>query len=182
MNDKYKTILNFLPLLLFFIVYNQYGLIYATAVIIISSVISMAIVYKLTGTVDKMTIFSTGILVLFGSITVLTQDAMFIKMKPTIVYILFASILIWGHLRDKRIPQSILGKVLEMQDKGWTICSIQWIIFCIVCAVANELVWRNFEEATWVKFKVFGIIIFNIVFLAYQTISLRKYHSNCEKS
>lgn len=163
-----KTLLDFLPLIAFFLSYRIYGIIPATAVIVVLSLISLAIGYYFERKLLPMPLFTAILLLIFGSITIFTGNPTFIKIKPTIINLLFASILSVGLLFNKIFLKSLLSEQLDLSDKNWIIFSKRWIYFFLFLAVINEIVWRNFSEEFWVSFKVFGLISLTVIFVFMQ--------------
>ena len=82
----------------------------------------------------------------------------FIKLKPTIIYTLFAAILAFGLATRRNFLQIVLGQVLRVDEEGWRKLTLRWAIFFVTMAVVNEVVWRNFSTDTWVTFKLFGFL------------------------
>ena len=120
----------------------------------------------------------TGVLVLvFGGLTLLLQDELFIKLKPTIVNTLFAVILLGGIAFGKSFLKSLLGEMFSMSDEGWRILTIRWALFFVFLAVLNEIVWRNFSTDAWVSFKVFGIMPLTVVFSMSQLPTMNRYRT-----
>jgi intracellular septation protein len=109
-------------------------------------------------------LLSAGLLVIFGSITLISGDVTYIKMKPTFINLLFAVTLTGGALMKKGLLKHIMGSNLVLPEKIWIIFSIRWAIFFCLLAGLNEYVWRHFPEETWVKFKVFGLLSLTIAF------------------
>lgn len=107
----------------------------------------------------------TGVIVLvFGGLTLWLQDDTFIKMKPTIVNVLFGGILLGGLLFGQSLLKYVFGDVYKLQPKGWSILTFRWGVFFFLLALLNEVVWRNFSTDQWVTFKVWGIMPITIVF------------------
>jgi intracellular septation protein len=100
---------------------------------------------------------------------------MFIKIKPTLIYLLFAAILGFGLLRGRSYLQSLMGEMLPLNDTGWMIMTRRWVGFFIGLALLNEAIWRNLSTDMWVNFKVFGIMPLTILFIAVQVNSLKQY-------
>jgi intracellular septation protein len=118
----------------------------------------------------------TGVFVMFfGFLTIYLQDETFIKIKPTIVNAIFASILSAGLYFRRPVLQFALGEVMKLREEGWRILTLRWIGFFALLAVLNEIVWRNFETSTWVAFKSFGIMPLSFLFMMAQVPLLMKY-------
>lgn len=163
-----QFIRDFLPLLVFFAVYKfsnyENPIIPATIALLIATFISLAINFYLTRKLAKMPLFSALILGLFGSLTIFSGDEIFIKIKPTLINLLFAIILLIGYLNRKPFLKILLEGAFSISDKAWMSLSLRWAIFFVGLAVLNEVIWRNFPTDFWVQFKVFGILPISIAF------------------
>jgi intracellular septation protein len=106
--------------------------------------------------------------VLIGGLTILFKDETFIKLKPTIVNLLFAAILLYGHLTKKPFLSYLLGAQIKISNHAWLILSKRWACYFIGLAILNEVIWRNFPTDFWVQFKVFGMLPLSIIFMASQ--------------
>jgi intracellular septation protein len=104
------------------------------------------------------------LVVVFGSLTFLLNDPRFIKIKPTIINLMFAGALFFGLMTGRLFLKLLLGEAFNLTEEGWRKLSIRWAAFFVTLAVLNEIVWRNFSEAAWVNFKVFGILGISVVF------------------
>jgi intracellular septation protein len=162
------------PLIAFFIVYKFYGIIPATIIAIISSFFGVAITYYKERRVATMPLVASILLLVFGGLTVISGDSTFIKIKVSIINLLFALALLIGSFMGKGLLKHVLGHSIFMEDDKWIILSRRWAYFFLAIAITNEIVWRNFSEEFWVKFKVFGIISLTIVFLVSQARFLGK--------
>jgi len=112
----------------------------------------------------------------FGGLTVISDNKIFFYMKPTIINLLLASILIFGKIiLKKNLLKNLLQSSIQMTDDGWKELNDRWIYFFIFLAILNELIWRTQSESFWVQFKVFGIIPVTLVFAILQ-VSLIKKH------
>jgi intracellular septation protein len=158
MRQHLKSILEFIPLITFLGLFKTYNIIVATSGLIITSLIAMILLYIIYKEVSKMTIFSNIILIVFGSITLLSGDSKYIKMKPTFLYLLFSAILTYDIIKQKGWLKHVLGAALELKHESYILMSKQWLLFCLAMAALNEFMWRNFSESAWVNFKVFGIL------------------------
>jgi len=112
----------------------------------------------------------------FGGLALYFNDKTFFYMKPTIVNILFATILFIGSFfLKKNLLKSLLETSIKLEEKGWEILNRRWILFFIFLAILNEVVWRTQPEDVWVKFKVFGIIPITLIFTMFQIGLINKY-------
>jgi len=163
-NPLLKLALEIGPLVLFFLTNAKAGIFWATAVFMAAILVSLTINWLLERRVPTLPLV-TGIFVLvFGGLTLILQDELFIKLKPTIVNTLFAIILFGGLFWGKSFLKSLMGSMFRMTDLGWRVLTIRWALFFILLAVLNEIVWRNTSTDTWVSFKVFGIMPLTILF------------------
>ncbi|MDP6019757.1 MAG: septation protein A [Alphaproteobacteria bacterium] len=163
-NPLLKLALEIGPLALFFLTNAKAGIFWATAVFMVAILVSLTINWLLERRVPTLPLV-TGIFVLvFGGLTLILQDELFIKLKPTIVNTLFAVILFGGLFWGKSFLKSLMGSMFRMTDLGWRMLTIRWALFFVLLAVLNEIVWRNTSTDTWVSFKVFGIMPLTILF------------------
>ena len=162
------------PLLLFFIAYKYSGLVAATSVIVVSTLITQAFTYYFEKKISPIQIFTTALLLVFGGITIYSGNSMFIKLKPTIINLLFAIILLAGVFLKRGYIKYIFGNAISMSEENWLILSRRLAIFFLALACLNEVVWRNVAEHVWVNFKVFGILGCTIIFLFIQIPFLSK--------
>jgi len=115
------------------------------------------------------------LVVVFGGLTFLLDDPRFIMVKPTIINLGFAGILFGGLILRRTLLKMLFGEAFNLTEEGWRKLSLRWALFFLTLAGLNEVVWRNFSEATWVNFKVFGILPLTLVFAMAQ-IGLIKRH------
>jgi intracellular septation protein len=163
-NPVLKLALEVGPLASFFFANAKFGIFWATGIFMVAITISVIATWSLERRVPKLPLI-TGIFVLiFGGLTLILQDELFIKLKPTIVNTLFAVILLGGLAFGRSFLKSMLGSMFKMTDLGWRIVTVRWALYFVALAIANEIVWRNFSTDTWVSFKVFAIMPATIVF------------------
>ena len=105
---------------------------------------------------------------IFGGLTIFFKDPIFIKLKPTIVYFLFAFFLFFGLVIKKNFLEIYLSSLLKLNKHGWNTLTKRWGFFFIAMAFLNEIVWRNFSTDFWVAFKVFGFLPITIAFALFQ--------------
>lgn len=170
-----KLVLDLAPLLLFFAAYMASNIYVATGVLMAASVVSMIVSRVWLGHISATLVLTTVLVVGFGALTLWLNDARFIKMKPTMVNLLFAIALGGGLLTGRNLLQLLLGQAFRLTEDGWRKLTYRWIGFFLVMAVLNEFVWRNFSEGTWASFKVFGILPLTIIFAMLQVGLIQRY-------
>ena len=187
-NPVVKQVLELGPPILFFIAYlymrdevytfknTEYsGFIVAAGVFVPILLISMAILWKLTGRLSRMQVFTIVMVVVFGGLTVWLNDERFFKIKTTLVYGLFAVILGVGLLQGRSYLAWVMADFLPMTDEGWMKLTKRLTFFFAGLAVANEVVWRTMSTDAWVKIETFGFPIAMFLFLWMQIITLQSH-------
>ncbi len=165
MNSTLKFALDMLPLAAFFIGFKLGDLFVATALIMAATVVSIAVSYVLEKKIAMNPLITGGMVMFFGGLTLLLKDDTFIKMKPTIINLLFAVVLIGGVVFLKKgLLRYVLEMAFTMPDAAWKTLSLRWGVFFVFLAVLNEVIWRNFSTDFWVNFKVFGMMTCTIAF------------------
>jgi intracellular septation protein len=172
-----KNLLEFIPLLIFFFVFKTSGIIAATLSLVISSMLAFLIVTICYKKLAIMPLISAIILGFFGFLTWYLQDPFFIKIKPTIVNSLFASILFISYLLKKPVLQFLLGNIFIMPKDAWLTLTIRFTLFFFFLALLNEIIWRNFSLEFWVNFKVFGFLPITLIFTISQMPFMMRYQS-----
>jgi intracellular septation protein len=137
------------PVLLFFIALKIWGLMPATAVLIVTSVVAVGFGYMRERRLAWAPVVTTAIVVIFGGLTLIFKDETFIKMKPTVVYALFAVSLWVGLLLKKPLLQRLIGGGLKMDHAGWRKLEARYAWYCACMALLNEIVWRTQTTDTW---------------------------------
>jgi len=173
--------LEFFPLIIFFILCKTHDIIVATGGLVATTLVTIVIVYIKTKKIPKMQLFSAIIIVIFGIMTVLLRDPIFIKLKLTIINVIFASILFYGYISKKPLMKIMIGEGVEkmnLKDKDWLMMNISWGVFFLILAILNEIIWRNFSEEFWVNFKVFGIMGLTLIFTILQMVFIFKKSKN----
>jgi intracellular septation protein len=170
-----KLALELGPLAVFFIANNKFDLFVATAVFMVATVVSLIASRLLLKKIPIMPLVTGAFVLVFGGLTLWLHDETFIKMKPTIVNLLFAGFLFGGLLLKRPVLQYILGEAMRLTDVGWRKLSLRWAFFFLAMAALNEIVWRNFSEGTWASFKVFGILPLTLGFAVLQLGLMRRY-------
>ncbi len=156
------------PLLVFFVVLQRAGIFVATGVLMAAMAVSLGVSWRVERRLPPMSIV-TGVLVLvLGGLTLWLGNETFIKLKPTIVALLFASVLAAGLLLKRPFLQIVLGSAFRLDESGWRALTLRWIGFFVVLALANEVARRRLSTEAWATFKVFGVLGLTFVFTLLQ--------------
>ncbi len=153
-----KQLLDFIPLIIFFILYKIHGIYAATGALIVATTIQLIITYWIYKKVEKMQLVTFMMVAIFGGMTLFLHDDNFIKWKVTIIYLVFAFGLAISHLLDKSVFKNMLGKELTLPDFVWTKVTWAWVVFFTLCAGLNVYVAFELPLDVWVNFKVFGLL------------------------
>lgn len=145
------------------------GFILVTAAFVPLFAASIFALWRLTGHVSKMQLVTLVLVVVFGGLTVWLNDERFFKMKPTLIYALFAAVLGFGLMRGESYLQLVMDEVLPMTREGWMILTRRVTGFFAALAAANEIVWRTMSTDAWVNFKTFGLTIATFAFFMAQS-------------
>ena len=157
------------------------GIFVATAVFMVAILVALAVSYALTRRLPVMALVSAVVVVVFGGLTLFLQDELFIKLKPTIIYLLFAGTLFGGLMFNKPLLAMVFDQMFHLTDEGWRKLTVRWALFFLALAVLNEIVWRTQSTDTWVAFKVFGVMPLTFVFAMLQYPLLTKYDASGAK-
>ena len=163
------------PLLIFFFTNANYDIFTATAWFMGAMVVSLVLSWALLRKIAVIPMVTGVVVLIFGTLTLILKDDTFIKMKPTIVNSLFGLTLLGGLFFGQSLLKYVFGEVYKLKPEGWRALTINWGLFFIFLAVANEVVWRLFDTDFWVAFKVWGIMPVTIVFSMLQLPLLTKY-------
>jgi intracellular septation protein len=158
------------------------GIFVATAVFMVAIVVALAVSYALTRHLPMMPLVTAAIVVVFGGLTLFLQNETFIKLKPTIIYLLFAGTLFGGMIFGKQLLAIVFDQVFHLTAEGWRKLTIRWALFFLALAVLNEIVWRTQSTDTWVAFKVFGVVPLTFIFAALQYPLLMKHDAGKQGS
>lgn len=160
----WKLLVELGPLLLFFLVNSRAGIFWGTGVLIVATMVSIVASRVMFGKLAIMPLVSAFFVIVFGGLTLWLADDLFIKLKPTIVNLIFATILLGGLIFGHSLLRHLFGDVFKLTDEGWRLLTLRWGLFFVGLAILNEVVWRNFSTDTWVSFKVFGIMPLTMIF------------------
>jgi intracellular septation protein len=187
-NPMLKTALELGPVVVFFVAYlwlkdevftiggAEYGgFILVTAGFIPLMLLSTGILWKLTGKLSKMQVVTIVLVVVFGGLSVWLNDDRFFKMKPTIIYLIFAGILGFGLLRGQSYLRHVMEEMMPLAPEGWMILTRRLALFFFGLAILNEVIWRLMSTEIWVYFKTFGLTAAIFVFFIMQGTLFRTY-------
>ena len=159
-----RPMLEFGPLVLFFITNYVAGIFYGTAILVVATVLALGISWKLDKRIPLAPALGCVAVVIFGTLTLIYEDEFFIKIKPTVISALFAIGLAVGQLWGRNPLKSLLGGQMHMHDEGWRKMTYIWMVMFVTTALANEIAWRTLSTDAWVNFKVFGLTGLSLVF------------------
>lgn len=185
-----KLALEMGPLVLFFLV-NSYGdrwfgvaqdrrLFLATGIFVVAVLVSLAVTWSLIRKLPVMPLVSAVVVTVFGGLTLLLHDDLFIKLKPTIVNTLFGAVLVWAGLTGRNVLKLVLDSVFTLTDEGWRLLTWRWAFFFFLLAAINEVVWRTQTTDFWVAFKVWGIMPLTMVFAMAQMPLIMRHDAGAE--
>lgn len=163
-NPLVRLVIEAGPLVVFFVANAREGIFFATGALMVAIVLSVAASFTLERRLPVMPLVTAVVVMVFGGLTLYLQDELFIKIKPTIVNLLFAAAIFAGLMLRRNFIRLVLGPVMQLTDEGWRRLAVRWGGFFVALAILNEIVWRNFSTDTWVAFKVFGIMPLTIAF------------------
>jgi intracellular septation protein len=196
LNPLLKLVLDLGPLVLFFLANSRpalflplvspilpadiaagerVGIFVATAVFMVAIVAALAVSYAMTRHLPIMPLVTAVVVLVFGSLTLVLHDELFIKLKPTIIYVLFGAVLLGGLAWRKPLLGMVFDSVFHLTEEGWRRLTLRWALFFFALAILNEIVWRTQSTDTWVSFKVFGVVPLTFLFAALQYPLLTKY-------
>jgi intracellular septation protein len=164
------------PLIVFFVTNARYHLFVATAAFMVAIVAAMIASYVVTRHVPVMALVTGVIVIVFGTLTLVLHDETFIKVKPTIIYGLFAAVLGGGLLFGRSFIAVMFDQMFNLTPHGWRILTMRWALFFFAMAILNESIWRTESTDFWVAFKVFGVIPLTMIFAIAQMPLTKRYH------
>jgi len=172
-----KMLLELGPLVVFFLTNSYRGIFWGTGAFMIATVIALVASKMLVGRIPIMPLVSGFFVLVFGALTLLLQDELFIKMKPTIVNTLFAAILLGGLALGHALLKYLFGEVFRLTEEGWRKLTFRWALFFVMLAILNEIVWRSFSTDFWISFKIWGVMPLTMAFAIAQIGILKRYEA-----
>ncbi len=169
LNPLAKIGLDFGPLILFFFANSYRGIFFATAAFMVAIMAALAIQFILVRRIPIVPLVTAAIVLVFGALTLWLQNETFIKVKPTIIYSMFAAILFIGLFTGRPLFELVLDGAFHLTEEGWKKLTLRWAVFFLALAILNEIVWRSVSTDAWVAFKTFGFIPLTLIFALAQT-------------
>jgi intracellular septation protein len=163
-----KPVVEFGPLIVFFVSYKFGGFMVSTAATIAATILAALVSYAVTRKIPPMLWVTLVVVVTFGGLSLATGNKTFFYMKPTIVMVLFAVVLFGGLIAKRPLLKLLMGSALELDDSGWWKLTLRFALFFTIVAILNEIIWRTQPEETWATFKAFGILGLNVLFILTQ--------------
>ena len=171
-----KMLFDFGPLLLFFATnYLFSDLMLSVKVLVLSTLLSLAASWHLEKRVSLMAAVGCTALVFFAGLTLYFDNEIFIKIKPTVVTLLFGALIAGGRLIGRNPLGAIVGMQIDLTPRGWSLISWLWVAMFATSALANELAWRSLSTDDWVTFKVFGLTGISLLFFVLSVPILHKH-------
>jgi intracellular septation protein len=159
-----KQLLDFGPLVIFFIANWKAGIFYATGIFMAATILVLIYTYFVTGKIAKVPLASAILVGVFGGLTIYLQDETFIKVKVTLINGMFSVILLGGLVFGKAFIKDVMGEAIALSDAAWRSLTLRWGVFFGAMAILNEVVWRHATTDQWVTFKVFGLMGLTLLF------------------
>lgn len=160
-----KQLLDFLPLVVFFVVYKLYDIYIASGALIAATALALAVTWFVYRKVEKMMLVTFLMVAIFGTLTLVFHNDQFIKWKVTIIYGLFAiALLVSQFVMKKTLIQRMLGKELTLPQAVWGKLNFSWAMFFLACGLVNIYIAFWMPQSVWVNFKVFGLTGFTLLF------------------
>jgi intracellular septation protein len=171
-----KFLYDFFPILLFFVAYKVYDIYVATGVAIAAAAVQTLAFWLKHRRFEKMHLVTFSLLLIFGGLTIFLHDPTFIKWKPTAINWLFGVVFLGSHwIGDRPLVERMMGHAIKAERPVWIRLSWLWIVFFTGIGLLNLYVAYNYSEATWVNFKLFGILGITFAFVVGQAFYLSRY-------
>lgn len=171
-----KLLYDFFPVILFFVAYKLGGLYAATLTAMVASALQVGIYWLKFRKTETLHLITFALLLVFGSATLILKDPMFIKWKPSVVNWLFAAVFVGSQFVGKKsVVERMMGNAITLSAGRWRILNLSWAVFFTFLGFANLYVVYNFDENTWVNFKLFGMMGLTFLFIVLQMLFLARH-------
>jgi len=182
MHPLLKLALDLGPLLIFFAANAAFGIFPATAVFMAAMVVVIVVGIAVERKISPMPLVTGALVLVFGGLTLWLSNDIFIKIKPTILYVMFAGVLLGGLAYSRLFIKLLLGQTLHLSDTAWRTLTWRWSMFFVALAILNEIVWRNVSTNTWVAFKVWAVFPLTLLFAMAQTPFIARHQTEGEET
>lgn len=170
-----KFLIDFFPILLFFIAYKMADVYTATGILMLATVMQSILIWRMDGKLHTMQKVTLALVLGFGALTLGLHDERFIKWKPTILYTGMAIGLAGAHwIFGKNALQGLLGRQLKLPQPVWHRLNLSWVLYCLFMASINAYVAHYFSTDDWVNFKIWGYV-FPLIFILGQGIYISRH-------
>jgi intracellular septation protein len=169
MSPYLKLALDLGPLLVFFAANAVFGIYGGTAAFMVAALIAVGLGFAVERRVSPMPLITAALVLVFGGLTLYLANDVFIKIKPTILYAVFAAVLLGGLLTGRLYIKNLLGETVRLPDHAWRTLTLRWSVFFLALALLNEVVRHSVSTNTWVAFKVWGIFPLTLLFAIAQS-------------
>ncbi|OQX05469.1 MAG: septation protein A [Desulfobulbaceae bacterium A2] len=171
-----KLLVDFFPILLFFIAFKLAGIYVATAVAIAAGCAQVGFFWWKKRQVESMHLVTLAVIIVFGGLTLYLQNELFIKWKPTVINWLFGLVFLASQLfGGKTMIERMLGANLSLPARIWRRLNLGWGLFFLLLGGINLFVLYSFDTATWVNFKLFGLLGLTLLFVVLQSLYLSRH-------
>jgi intracellular septation protein len=171
-----KFLFDLFPILLFFLAYKLYDIYAATAVAIAAAFLQTGLYWLKHRKFENMHLVTLAILIVFGGLTLILRDPVFIKWKPTVVNWLFGLVFLGSRYIGRRtLVERMMSHAISVPAPVWLKLNWAWTLFFIAIGLVNLYVAYNYSEAAWVNFKLFGMVGLTLVFVFIQAFYLSRY-------
>jgi intracellular septation protein len=177
-----RTALDLGPLLLFGATFGLFGIYVATGVFMAAACVALALGYMIERRLSPMPIATAILVLIAGGLTLYLKNDTFIKIKPTVLYASFGTVLIGGLAFNRLFIKYLFATTFQLDEDAWRSLTWRFGSFFFALAILNEIVWRNFSTATWVWLKVAGFLPLTLLFALAQVPFLLKHHVEEEQA
>ncbi|MFP3014279.1 MAG: septation protein A [Arsenophonus sp.] len=171
-----RHLLDFVPLIVFFVVYKKVDIFYASGALMVATILSIITSSFINKKIEKSSLITLLTVIVFGGLTLIFHSDVFIKWKVTIIYSIFSlALLISKFFTQKTLIQRLLDKDINLSNKIWNKLNLSWAFFFAICALVNVYIAFWLPQNTWVNFKVFGLTAFTLIFAIFNIFYIYKH-------
>lgn len=176
-----KFITDLFPIILFFLAYQFSDIYVATAVAIAAAFLQVAGLWLLRRKVEKMHLVTLALLVVFGGLTLLLRDPLFIMWKPTVINWLFGVVFIGSQfIGERTLVERMMDQAVTLPNNIWLQLNMAWALFFFSMGGLNLFVAFNYSEEIWVNFKLFGMMGLTFLFVILQALYMARFMTQQE--